>query len=241
MRGPKLRIRKVRRYRVPRYPSPWRPWGDPLRRSRRAAAALALPATLGLAVGCREGGGLDNVAGGIGQYCPPGYFTKAEALAVVERAFEESDWTRLDGCPTVPDRWLRNVRYEWSPPVGLAEAPVVLELDWLAPAETLPVTAECPGPNVRTVGLAVWGSASDERPAEGDGQAWSANSLACLRRQGEAAVLLLDAQSYPFEDDSGTTYCQPGWDGPPSREQVEARLEEDVRSFVNGLRSDGFL
>ena len=236
MRGSRLRIRKVRRYRVPRYPSPWRPWGDPLRRTRKAAAALALPVTLGAAYGCNQA---DD--GGLRQYCPPQYFTKAEALAVVERALEASDWTRPDGCPTVPDRWLRNVRYEWSPPSGVDQEPVALELDWLAPAETLPVTAECPGPNVPAVGLAVWGAAPDERPAEGDGQTWSAPTVEFLRRDNEAALRIVDAQTYPFDGDSGGSDCEPIPGRYGTREQTETRLEEDVRSFVNGLRSDGFL
>ena len=236
MRGSRLRIRMVRRYRVPRYPSPWRPWGDPLRRGRRAAAALALPVTLGAAYGCNQA---DD--GGLRQNCPPGYFTKAEALAVVERALEESNWTRLDGCPTIPDRWVRNVRYEWSPPPGVVQDPVALELDWLAPAETLPVTAECSGPNVRTVGLAVWGSASDERPAVGDGQTWSVSSLESLRRNNEAALRIIDARTYPFDGDSGRSDCEPIPGRYGTREQTEARLEEDVRAFVASLRSDGFL
>ena len=72
--------------------------------------------------------------------------SKAEALAVVERALEASDWTRPDGCPTVPDRWLRNVRYEWSPPSGVDQEPVALELQ--AGLDDLPSQVELGGREV---------------------------------------------------------------------------------------------
>jgi hypothetical protein len=231
-----LRVHRVRRYRVPRYPSPWRPWGDPLRRTKRAAAMLSIPAALG--AGCDEVGSVD---GGLQQYCPPAYFTKAEALAVVENELAAADWSRADGCPTVPDRWVRNERYEWTPPAGVGQEPVNLVMDWLAPAEALPVSASCPGPNVQDVGVAVWGVATTERPGTGDGQTWLPTTLDFLRSSGEAALQIFDAQSYAFADESAAG-CVPGPSSPnATREDAEAALAADIRAFVTGLRSDGFL
>jgi len=233
-----LRVHRVRRYRVPRYPSPWRPWGDPLRRTKRAAAMMSLPVALGAGCDGIIGGGVD---GDLQVYCPAGYLTKAEALVVVENELVAGDWSRSDGCPTVPDRWVRNERYEWTPPAGVGQEPTNLVMDWLAPAETLPVSASCPGPNVKDVGIAVWGVATTERPATGDGQTWFPTTLDFLRSSGEAALRIFDAQSYAFADESAAGCVPRPSSGSRTREEAEAALAADVRAFVTGLRSDGFL
>jgi hypothetical protein len=196
---------------------------------------LSLPVALG--AGCDDFGGYD---GGLQVYCPPAFFTKAEALVVVERALVEADWSRPDGCPTVPDRWMRNERYRWTPPDGVSMSPIDYTFDWLAPAEALPADATCPGANVKTVGIAVWGAATTERPMECNDTACYSMSVDYARRNGDAALAIVDTQTYPFitEDFS----CEPGPSSPTAtREEAEATLAADVRGFLAGLRSDGFL
>jgi hypothetical protein len=239
MASGRLRVHRVRRYRVPRYPSPWRPWGDPLRRTKRAAAMLALPAALG--VGCHDGPAEETLGGMGPTYCPADTLTKAEALAIVEAELAAGDWSRPDGCPTVPDRWVRNERYEWSPPEGVFMTPFDYTFDWLAPAETLPASGTCPGANVKTVGIAVWDDETTERPADCYEPCYSP-SLDYARRNHDAALRVFDMNDYFFGLDSPLAECSPSpWRVVTTREEAEATLRADVRAFVTGLRADGFL
>ena len=231
--GRALRIRPVRRYRPPRYPSCWRPWGGPGRRARRGAALLALPTALGAQCNCSTEGA--------SRIPEPMYLTHAEGEAVLDRVAASSDWTRTDACPTVVDRMQHDVLFEWTPPAGDDHGPVQVGLDDLAPTETLGTSPGCAGGTFPAVGLGFFPRTGDgtlEGPGAGVG-AEEQISLAHLRSSSLAAIGTFDSRDYSYTDPA-----EPGYGSAAAfetRGEAEVALEEAVRAFIAGLRSDGFL
>lgn len=258
----KFGVRRVRRYRVARYPSRWpggraRRGGSPGRRALRAAAgpmaALGIGAGGGACVGgislvgdeadaaaddslCADYTHTSPIAVGD---CYVRYLTEAEGRELIRDVAREETAFPSDPCerPTLDER----LRVDVSFPGDADPDPPIARIDLLAAAVDVEPTPSCPGDHRPAVGFEfLTDEAGDDEDLSGNGDGLSdaeeafLGTLRARRAAGIAAIRATDHAYVVVETVDGRT-------DDSDRLRAEESLRETVRALLDDLRRDGMI
>ena len=165
------------------------------------------------------------------------YLSEAEGRAIVEEEILAMPADPPGPCTTLSlaDRIVSDMPFdEVGPP------PVAVDVDVLAPANSIEEEPGCPGGYLPAVGVEfATVEAGDDEDDSGDPAGLTdveEAGLAELRERGDAAIAVIRSADHPYD-----VWDYDGYIEDYDRARAEADVRQAVRDLLDGLRRDGFI